>query len=133
MRVLVTGDRNWTDYRIIATVLNGLLKSAISDMEELVVIDGQAEGADSFAGAWYGGAEDGIHAIHTHVTHERYPALWELQGKAAGPMRNTRMLVDGKPDVVIAFHNNLENSKGTKHMVNIAKRAGVPVYHIRSV
>jgi argininosuccinate synthase len=38
------------------------------------------------------------------------------------------MLDHGHPDVVLAFHNDLENSKGTKHMVKIALESGVPVY-----
>lgn len=36
------------------------------------------------------------------------------------------MLDEGKPDYVLAFHNDIFNSKGTKDMLNRAKKAGVP-------
>lgn len=133
MRVLVTGDRNWNDGYIVSTVLTGLLVDAQVVGEGLVIIDGKARGADTFAGEWYGGAEDGIHAIHEDVQHERYSAKWDEHGKAAGPIRNQQMLTEGKPDVVIAFHDNLEASKGTADMVKRARRAGLPVYNIRRV
>ena len=38
------------------------------------------------------------------------------------------MLVEGKPDIVVAFHNEIENSKGTKNMVNQALKKGLSVY-----
>ena len=37
------------------------------------------------------------------------------------------MLDEGKPDLVIAFHNDLPKSKGTKDMVKRAQKADVPV------
>ena len=37
------------------------------------------------------------------------------------------MLDQGKPSLVLAFHDDIENSKGTKHMVKIAREAGVEV------
>jgi len=36
-------------------------------------------------------------------------------------------MLDEKPDLVIAFHPNLAESKGTKDCVNEAKRRGIPV------
>jgi len=133
MRVLVCGDREWHDRFIIAVVLNGFLGIAMNEFDDLVVIDGAARGADAIAGEWYGGAEDGEHAIHERVTHVRFPAEWDKHGKAAGPIRNAEMLRDGQPDIVVAFNNDLDSSKGTKDMVDRAARAGVPVYHVRRV
>jgi len=37
------------------------------------------------------------------------------------------MLDEGKPTYVLAFHDNLAESKGTKDMVTRAKKAGIPV------
>jgi hypothetical protein len=56
-----------------------------------------------------------------------FSADWQKFGKAAGPIRNQQMLDEGKPDLVIAFHEDLENSKGTQDMINRAKVQGVPV------
>jgi hypothetical protein len=41
----------------------------------------------------------------------------------AGPIRNQRMLVEGKPDLVVAF----PGGKGTAGMVTLARNAGVDV------
>ena len=54
-------------------------------------------------------------------------ADWELEGKAAGPIRNQRMLDIHQPDLVLAFHRFIANSKGTKDMVDRARKAGVRI------
>jgi hypothetical protein len=39
---------------------------------------------------------------------------WDLLGPAAGPLRNTRMITEGKPTTCLAFINKpLETSRGT--------------------
>ena len=119
MRILVCGDRDWTDKSIIYSILAGY-----ADYDDLVIIEGEARGADSIAGEW---ARDG------GVDLMPFPAKWDEFGKAAGPIRNQQMLDEGKPELVVAFHNNLEESKGTKDMVERAVKAGVPVYHVRRV
>ncbi len=137
-RVLVCGDRNWTDQLVVGTILGGLLESAETSFGHLVVIEGCARGADSFACHFFDGGDpthpcvipgtSGRHAGHLSVKHEHYPADWEQYGKKAGPIRNRQMLKEGRPQIVFAFHDDLDNSKGTKDMVGIAKKAGLPVY-----
>lgn len=80
------------------------------------IIEGGARGADSL-GAQY--------AEEVGIPSRRFPALWGTYGKAAGPIRNTQMLKEGAPDLVVAFL--APNSRGTKHMISIAEKAGVPV------
>lgn len=121
MRVLVCGDRNWEDHWIIMRVLRGIYEGARDWMWPLVVVHGAAPGADSMANACAGD----IGAVV-----EPYPAEWDKYGRAAGPRRNQQMLDEGKPDVVLAFHDNLAESKGTGDMVRRAKKAGLPVYVI---
>lgn len=111
MRVLVCGDRNWDDVELIYDRLEELPPRSI-------VIHGAARGADILAG--------GV-AFRLQFGVESYPADWERYGRSAGPIRNAQMLREGQPDLVIAFHADLEHSKGTKHMVGIARKAGVPV------
>jgi hypothetical protein len=41
--------------------------------------------------------------------------------------RPEAMLRLTSPDLVLAFHPDITQSKGTKHMVGIAEAAGVPV------
>jgi hypothetical protein len=52
-----------------------------------------------------------------------YVAQWKKHGRAAGPIRNQRMLDKGKPDLVVAF----PGGRGTADMIRRAERAGVPV------
>lgn len=129
MRVLVTGDRFYDDSKIVSAVLDGLylLHQEDDPYGPFVVIEGQCPkgGADLFAEEW---------AKRTGgVDHRPVPADWDTHHKAAGPIRNRKMLKEERPDVVVAFHDDLEHSKGTKDMVTIADKAGVPVYHIRRI
>lgn len=52
---------------------------------------------------------------------------WRTLGRAAGPVRNRRML-ETKPDMVLAFHPDVTHSKGTKNMMITAHSEGIPVY-----
>jgi hypothetical protein len=113
VRLLICGDRHWDDY--------ALIKKEIQDFNDNVdtieaIIQGGAKGAD-FCGK--------LAAIELGIPYEEFLADWDRQGKRAGPLRNQRMLEEGKPDYVLAFHDDFENSKGTKSMVNIASKAGV--------
>lgn len=40
------------------------------------------------------------------------------------------MINEGKPDMAIGFHEDIENSKGSKDMRNRLKKANIPVYII---
>jgi hypothetical protein len=48
-------------------------------------------------------------------------------GRAARPIRNQRMLDEGKPDLVVAF----PGGRGTTDMIRRAERAGVPVRQVQ--
>lgn len=82
-----------------------------------IIVQGEASGADTLAK---------LCGERRGCVVESYPANWNAYGKAAGIIRNIEMLRTF-PDVVWAFHDTLDASKGTKHMVTIAKRAHVPV------
>ena len=110
MRLLVCGDRDWTDKEAIYNEIVFLAPD--------VIIEGGARGADSMARDI---------AILYDITLVSFPADWPKYGKAAGPIRNQQMLELGKPDLVLAFHDDLDNSKGTKDMVNRARKSGVEV------
>ena len=116
MNVLICGDRNWTDQDTIENYIKTLSPNS-------VIIHGGCRGADTIA--------NDMAIKHGHLVND-FPAYWESYGAAAGPIRNGEMLKQGKPELVVAFHDNLENSKGTKDMIRQAKRAGVPVEVRRS-
>jgi YspA, cpYpsA-related SLOG family len=122
MRILVCGDRNWTDRKAIFETLD--MYDFLSESERAHIIEGAARGADTMAGEW---------AVERGAPLEEFPAEWTKHGRSAGPIRNAQMLREGKPDIVIAFHDDLEKSKGTKDMVRRAKDARLPVrlyYHV---
>ena len=114
-RVLVCGPRDWTDYWTVAEVLSG--QHAADPFSCL--IEGGALGVDRFARRW---------ATDRGVPVETFEADW-THGKAAGPIRNRRMLAEGKPDRCIAFIAD-PPTRGTANMVRQAREAGVPVREI---
>jgi hypothetical protein len=115
MKLLVCGSRDYADYRTIDEVLDGLHRNRpISQL-----IEGGALGADRFARYW---------ANNNNIPVWTFDAEWERYKQAAGPIRNTRMLREGRPDLVVAFLSKpLERSKGTANMVAQAHRAKVQV------
>jgi hypothetical protein len=87
--------------------------------EAIVLIHGDSRGADRLAGE--------LADRHGWML-QVYPASWQQDGRAAGPRRNCQMLRDGQPHQVLAFVDKpLEASRGTAHMVAIARAAGIPV------
>lgn len=109
MRVLVCGSRHYRDQERINREL-----SVIGNISEIV--HGGARGADTCAETF---------ARDRGLPYSRFDANWELYGRAAGPIRNRRMLEEGKPDLVVAFL--APHSRGTKNMIEQAEKAGVPV------
>lgn len=86
------------------------------------------------------GAAKGIDTIADNVADEittkviPMPAPWSEIGNAAGPFRNKAMLTVllalkgcGYEVAVFAFHPNIEESKGTGHMLGLARAAGLAV------
>lgn len=109
MRLLICGDRNW---KCFATVL-----AKVASLNPEVVIQGLCKGADLMGkGA----------ARQLGIPYLDFPADWKTHGKAAGPIRNQEQIDKGKPTHCLAFHANIEASKGTKDMINRCVKAGIP-------
>lgn len=111
-KILICGSRHWTNRDAIHRELESLRG------QQVTVIEGGCRGADRLAA---------VTAPTFGFAVEEYQAAWRIHGHAAGPIRNTKMLVEGKPDEVWAFHEDLRRSKGTADMVRQAQRAGIPV------
>lgn len=108
-RVLVCGSRSWTDHRAIGARLAKLADGTR-------ILHGGARGVDTLAGQF-------ANALGFPVSV--YFADWEMHGKAAGLIRNQKMLDEGRPCLVIAFWDG--TSRGTKDMIARAEKAGVLV------
>jgi len=113
MEILITGSRDWKNYEIMFEELNALPKDTL-------LIHGDCRGADKMADLIAG-------RIGLPKTRA-YPANWKTYGKGAGPRRNQQML-DENPDIslVLAFHEDLGRSKGTRDMVRRSEKKGIRV------
>lgn len=110
MRVLVCGGRDYKDRSRVYAELDALH----NQMSALVC--GGAPGADTLAWDW---------GWHRNFYCERIMADWKTHGRAAGPIRNQKMLEWG-PDLVLAF----PGGRGTADMIRRAEAAGVAVRRI---
>lgn len=133
MKILVCGGRNFgnvnkskepakneieehkkrlAEYRYILDNLRGYIKAL--NTERVTIIEGGATGVDSVAADF---------ALMDGCAIEEYQAKWKEHGASAGPIRNRRMIEEGKPDLVIAF----PGGKGTANMIAQAKAYKIPV------
>ncbi len=114
MIVLVTGDRKWNDF--------GAIRDFLEEQKATVVVHGGATGADELAS---------LAAQALGIECRVHEADWRGLGKKAGPIRNKDMFNKEKPDVVGAFHDTLDESRGTLDMVRYAKsQKSANIYHI---
>ena len=114
MKIIVCGGRHSQDESLVWRYLDNLLDSLPT--RELTVIQGGATGVDKHARNW-------CMARGINFVNYPYPSGY---GRAGGPIRNRRMLVEGKPDLVVAF----PGGDGTASMVGIAREHFVTVVEI---
>lgn len=111
-KVLFTSARSWTNETVIErAVLTLVEKWGYS----WLLIQGGAPGVDRIAGNMAL-----KHNVHTAIV----PALWELRGRGAGPQRN-RIMLGLEPDLVLGFHWDLRDSKGTADCLKKAEQLGI--------
>jgi hypothetical protein len=126
-RVLVCGDRRWLWPTTVAEVLDRL---AARHGDRLVVIEGAASGADRAAHFWceLNGFDEDRHRCHPvdwRAARRARPKQWRL----AGPERNTRMLLQEHPQLIVAFHARLApGTGGTSDMCLRGLLGGVPAW-----
>lgn len=111
MRLLVCGGRDYSDLDKVIAVLDSL--------QPTIIIEGGAKGADNLAWRW---------AKLREVEVRTFKADWQRDGKAAGPIRNQRMLDEGRPDQVLAF----PGGRGTADMVRRAELARIQVVRVNA-
>jgi hypothetical protein len=110
-RVLITGSRTWRDYSVVEAAILDQVASG-----QAVIIHGACPtGADRIAQQVC--EEYGLHV-------EAHPADWDADGRAAGMLRNTKM-VDLGADICLAFPEG--RSPGTRDTMRKATAAGIPV------
>lgn len=116
MRVLVCGGREFADFERLCLEMDRIDRSC-KPLGITHVISGAAQGADRLAAEW---------SKKYDLPVSFFPADRKKHGRAAGPIRNQKMLDAGKPDLVVAFHGG----RGTADMVRRARAAGVEVIEV---
>jgi hypothetical protein len=111
MRIIVCGSRDWADKRRIFDVLKS------------VAPEGKARNLQVVHGGCPRGADAITHAL-LKGNCDVFKADWDTYGKAAGHIRN-RAMAEAGADLCVAFWDG--KSRGTKNMIEEARRVGIPV------
>ena len=124
LRVIIAGSREFNDFPKLMNssieILTEISKKR-DDLDRIRIISGTARGADKL-GEQY--------AKIAGYELSKFPADWDRLGKRAGYVRNAEMakfaVEDDNYGVLIAFWDG--KSRGTKHMIDLAKRYGLEVH-----
>lgn len=109
MRTIIAGSREITNY---GSVIDAVLNSGFEISE---VVCGMAKGVDLLGKRW---------ALDYGVPVKEFPADWKNLGIKAGYLRNEQMA--GYAERLVAVWDG--HSRGTKHMIDIAKREGLTIF-----
>lgn len=109
MKTIIAGSRTIKSMQILQAAIEA------SEFKITRVITGMADGVDKLGKVW--GNENGVPV-------SEYPAQWNKYGKRAGYLRNMDMAKQA--NALIAVWDG--KSKGTGHMINIARELGLKVY-----
>ncbi len=106
-KIIVAGSRGFTDYPLLKDTLDQLFIHI--DKKNIEIVSGMAKGADKLGERY---------AKENNIPIKQFPANWLDHGKKAGYLRNEEMAQYATHCVV--FWDN--QSKGTKHMIDLAKK-----------
>lgn len=116
IKVIVAGGRDFENYHLLQKKLVHYFRNLAP--EDVEIVSGGARGADKLGERF---AEE--HGCPLAI----FNADWDRWGKSAGYRRNTEMA--NYADACVVFWDG--KSKGTKHMIDIATKQGIPVKVIR--
>lgn len=120
VKVIIAGSRNFYDYDKVEDAVVSYFMSHGILKENVEIISGGARGADKLGERL---------AISYGLQLSLFPAKWDTYGKAAGMIRNKEMadyaIKDSEKAILFAFWDG--ESRGTKGMIDIAKRCGMEV------
>lgn len=111
MKTIIAGSRKGVGSNDLLDALSELPWTITS------VVSGGADGADSLGEAW---------ADIMKLPLEIFPADWKANKRAAGFIRNEKMLKESGAEALLALWDG--QSHGTEHMIKIAARAGLLVH-----
>lgn len=115
-KVIIAGGRDFNDYELMCKKVNRILSN--KNTSEIQIISGNARGADKLGEKY---------AKDNNISLMCFPADWNKYGKRAGYIRNEQMA--NEANALIAFWDG--KSKGTKHMIDIARSKGLLIRVIK--
>jgi hypothetical protein len=116
MKCIIAGGREAPQW-----ALTEALKQCPFTSEITEVVSGKARGADTWGEYW---------AKQNKIPVKAFPAEWDKYDKSAGYRRNGDMALYAKPNgALIALWDG--ESRGTKHMIDLATAAGLRVFIFR--
>jgi len=116
LRLVVTGGRDLTNEALVWATLDEIhAKTPITTIAE----GGHKKGCDHFVRRWALSRRIGVRR-----TFEVTKVEWTKLGKAAGPIRNGRMLREVDPYLVLAFPTG---GPGTNNCIKQARALGIEV------
>lgn len=108
-KIIIAGGRDFNNYKLLS---NSCYEHIL--YRDVEIVSGTARGADKLGEKF---------AKEYGLKLTKFPANWNKYGKSAGYLRNKQMAEYA--DELIAFWNG--KSKGTKHMINLAKSLNLKV------
>jgi hypothetical protein len=133
LKIIIAGGRDFKDYSLMRREALKIIKEKAQKLgyekiqrDIVTIISGTANGADQLGERF---------AKEFDLILDCYPADWQTNGKAAGPIRNKKMAEVACSDrenyepMLIAFWDG--KSRGTKSMIDIATKLGIDVKIVR--
>lgn len=123
LRVIIAGSRDFNDYELLKKSAIEIITNKTLFPDLTVIVSGGARGADKLGERF---------AEEMGLEIARFIPDWDGLGKRAGYVRNEEMakfsVQDGNEGMLIAFWDG--ESRGTNHMINLAKKHGLEVHVI---
>ena len=121
LRVIIAGSRDFSDYELLKKSAIEIITKKTMLLDLTRIVSGGARGADILGERF---------ANEMGLEISRFIPDWDGLGKRAGYVRNAEMakfaVEDDSYGVLIAFWDG--KSRGTKHMIDLAKRYGLEVH-----
>ena len=112
-KLIIAGGRDFRDYHLLCDKCDRLLAHK-RNTHKIIIVSGTARGADQLGERY---------AVEKGFPILRFPADWNKDGNAAGPIRNRQMAESA--DALVAFWDG--KSAGTRNMICLALKHNLQI------